>query len=128
MKSSLSPYDIQVQVKSRYLADQSDPAMSRYVFAYHVTIANQGTRAAQLISRHWIITDANYEVQEVRGEGVIGEQPRIAPGQTYEYTSGCVLTTDVGTMEGSYQMRGEDGEAFDAEIERFTLSLPRTLH
>src|SRR5690606_33267069 len=120
MKSS-SPYNIQVRVKSRYLAEQSDPAMSRYVFAYHVTIANQGTMAAQLISRRWVITDAKYAVQEVRGEGVIGQQPRIAPGQTYEYPGGCVLTTDVGTMEGSYQVRGEDGEAFDAEIDLLPL-------
>jgi|SRR5690554_1531145 len=120
--------DIQVEVTSHYLPEQSNPEDSRYVFAYHVTISNHGSQAAQLLSRHWIITDAHRQVQEVRGEGVIGEKPTIEPGASYDYTSGCVLATEVGTMEGSYQMRADDGSLFDAEIPRFVLSFPRTLH
>jgi len=120
--------DIQVKVTSHYLPEQSKPEDSRYVFAYHVTISNHGSQAAQLLSRHWIITDAHRQIQEVRGEGVIGEKPTIEPGSSYDYTSGCVLATEVGTMEGSYQMRAEDGSLFDAEIPRFVLSFPRTLH
>ena len=128
MKSTSPLYDIRVQVTSHYLPEQSKPEASRYVFAYHVTIVNRGVKAAQLLSRHWVITDSNQQVQEVKGEGVIGEQPTIAPGRSYEYTSGCVLETEVGTMEGSYRMQSEDGTQFDAEIPRFTLSFPRTLH
>jgi ApaG protein len=119
---------IEVRVRSQYLAEQSDPAQSKYVFAYTVTITNSGTLAAQLVSRHWIITDAENKVQEVKGQGVVGEQPRLEPGQSFEYTSGTALATPVGTMRGSYQMIGADGTRFDAEIPEFTLSMPRVLH
>jgi ApaG protein len=128
MKNNDLLYDIQVTVTSQYLSDQSDPASARFVFSYRVVINNRGRRPAKLLSRHWIITDAHQQVQEVRGAGVIGEQPTIAAGETYEYSSGCVLTTEVGTMEGSYRMVADDGVEFDADIPRFTLSLPRTLH
>ncbi len=121
-------YEISVAVSAQYLADQSDPSAARYVFAYTITISNTGTVTAQLISRHWIITDAEGEVQEVRGLGVVGQQPLLAPGQSFEYTSGCALPTPVGTMKGSYQMVAEDGIAFDAAIQEFILSMPRVLH
>ncbi len=121
-------YQIAVDVVTKFLADQSDPGQDRYVFSYTVTIRNVGTVAAQLISRHWLITDADRQVQEVRGLGVVGHQPLLAPGQEFEYSSGCVLATPVGTMEGSYQMTAEDGTQFDAAISRFVLSMPRTLH
>jgi len=121
-------YQISVDVRTEYLADQSNPDGGRYAFAYHVTLRNQGTLAAQLISRHWIITDAEGEVQEVRGLGVVGEQPLLQPGQSYEYTSGSTFATPVGTMRGSYQMTAEDGTRFDAEIPEFILSMPRVLH
>ena len=121
-------YDITVTVKTAYLADQSDPSRNRYVFAYTITIANAGAVAAQLISRHWIITDADHHVQEVKGAGVVGQQPLLRPGESFEYTSGTSLATAVGTMRGTYQMMAEDGHAFDAEIPSFTLSVPRVLH
>ena len=121
-------YRIDVAVRTQYLADQSDPVAGRYVFAYAVTISNTGTVAAQLISRHWIITDASGEVQEVRGLGVIGHQPLLEPGQSFEYSSGCSLATPVGTMKGTYQMTAEDGVQFDAPIPEFLLTMPRTLH
>ena len=121
-------YDITVAVKTAYLADQSDPSRNRYVFAYTVTIANTGAVAAQLISRHWIITDADHHVQEVKGAGVVGQQPLLRPGESFEYTSGTSLATAVGTMRGTYQMMAEDGHAFDAAIPLFTLSMPRVLH
>jgi ApaG protein len=121
-------YNIAVVVKSAYLADQSDPSRNQYVFAYTVTITNAGTVAAQLVSRHWIITDAAHQVQEVKGLGVVGEQPTLKPGQSFEYTSGTSLPTAVGTMHGTYQMVAEDGKAFDATIPSFTLSVPRVLH
>jgi ApaG protein len=121
-------YRIDVAVRTQYLADQSDPAAGRYVFAYAVTIVNAGTVAAQLISRHWIITDADQQVQEVRGLGVVGHQPLLEPGQSFEYSSGCSLATPVGTMKGSYQMTAEDGMQFDAPIAEFLLTMPRTLH
>ena len=121
-------YDITVEPQARYLEDQSDEAAHRYVFAYTITIRNTGTEPAQLVSRHWIITDANGQVQEVRGLGVIGEQPRLAPGERYEYTSGTAIATPVGTMRGSYQMVADDGTRFDAAIPEFTLSVPRVLH
>ena len=121
-------YEVQVAVATQYLDDQSDPADNRYAFAYSITISNTGTVAAQLISRHWIITDANNEVQEVRGLGVVGHQPLLQPGQSFEYTSGCVLATPVGSMKGSYQMTAEDGMQFDAPIAEFVLSMPRVLH
>ena len=121
-------YDIAVAVKTAYLADQSDPSRNQYVFAYTITIANVGTVAAQLISRHWIITDAEHQVQEVKGAGVVGQQPLLRPGESFEYTSGTHLATAVGTMRGTYQMMAEDGYAFDAAIPSFTLSVPRVLH
>jgi ApaG protein len=121
-------YQISVSVNTAYLADQSDPSSDRYVFAYTITIANSGTVAAQLISRHWIITDAENVSQEVKGLGVVGEQPLLRPGESFEYTSGTAMATPVGTMRGSYQMVAEDGNKFDAEIPAFTLSMPRVLH
>ena len=121
-------YDIAVEPAVRYLEDQSDEAAHRYVFAYTITIRNTGTEPAQLISRHWVITDANGQVQEVRGLGVVGEQPRLAPGERYQYTSGTAIATPVGTMRGSYQMVADDGTRFDATIPEFTLSVPRVLH
>lgn len=123
-----SEYRIDVSVKTAYLADQSAPEMQRYVFAYTITIANIGTVPARLLTRHWIITDANNKVQEVRGDGVVGQQPYLEPGMRFEYTSGAILETPVGTMHGSYQMVADDGAAFDAPIPQFTLSMPRTLH
>ena len=121
-------HDIRVQVATRFLDEQSHPAQNRFVFSYTVTIRNRGEAPAKLLSRHWIITDGNGKVQEVRGEGVVGEQPRVRPGEDYQYTSGAVLETAVGTMRGSYQMLSEDGTRFDAAIPEFTLSVPRTLH
>jgi ApaG protein len=121
-------YDIAVSARSAYLADQSDPDNGRHVFAYTIRITNNGSIAAQLISRHWIITDASNRVQEVNGLGVIGEQPLLQPGETFEYSSGSVIATAVGTMRGSYQMRATDGTEFDAAIPEFTLSMPRVLH
>ena len=119
---------IVVSVKTLYIPEQSDEGADRYVFAYTVTIRNTGTATAQLISRHWIITDARNQVQEVRGLGVVGAQPSLRPGESFEYTSGTSLGTPVGTMRGSYQMVSEDGARFDAEIPEFTLSVPRVLH
>ena len=121
-------YEIAVTVATQYLADQSDPSAGRYVFAYTITISNTGTVTAQLISRHLIITDAEGDIQEVRGLGVVGQQPLLTPGQSFEYTSGCALPTPVGTMKGSYQMVAEDGLPFDAAISEFVLSMPRVLH
>ena len=121
-------YDITVAVKSAYLAEQSDPARNQYVFAYTITITNTGEVAAQLISRHWIITDAEQQVQEVKGLGVVGQQPSLQPGESFEYTSGTSLPTAVGTMRGTYQMLAGDGKTFDAQIPPFTLSMPRVLH
>ena len=125
---SNKPYDISVKTRTLYIADQSDPANDRYVFAYTITITNTGSTAAQLISRHWIITDAADKVQEVRGKGVVGEQPHLRPGESFEYTSGSAIATPVGTMRGSYQMVADDGTKFDVAIAEFTLSMPRVLH
>ena len=119
---------ISVNVDTRYLEDQSDPGESRYVFAYTITIRNRGTVPAKLLGRHWVITDANGKVQEVQGEGVVGEQPHILPGQQHRYSSGAVIETPVGTMEGSYGMRTDDGAQFRAEIPRFRLAVPGVLH
>ena len=123
-----SPYLIDVSVNTRYLPDQSRPDEDRYAFAYTITIRNLGTLGAQLISRHWIITDGNGQRQEVRGAGVVGEQPFIAPGESHTYSSGTLLPTRIGFMEGSYQMLGEDGETFDAPIAAFRLAVPGALH
>jgi len=119
---------VAVAVTTQYVAEQSDPATGRHVFAYTITISNVGNVPAQLISRHWIITDAVGHVQEVRGLGVVGHQPLLAPGQSFEYTSGCQIATPVGTMKGSYQMTGDDGVQFEAPIAEFVLSMPRVLH
>jgi ApaG protein len=121
-------YEIQVVARPAFLADQSDPAKKQFVFAYTITITNTGNVTAQLISRHWLITDAEHRVQEVKGLGVVGQQPVLKPGESFEYTSGASLPTAVGTMRGSYQMVAEDGHTFDADIPPFTLSVPRTLH
>jgi ApaG protein len=118
---------IHVSVKTNYMADQTLP-QQRYVYSYTITIANQGDEAAQLISRHWLIRDAKDNLQEVQGIGVIGEQPHIAPGSSYTYTSGVVLETETGIMEGTYQMRADSGDAFDAEIPAFALVPPHAVH
>ena len=126
--SESGKYEITVVPKATYVADQSDPSKDQYVFAYTITISNTGSVPAQLISRHWIITDANGKVLEVKGLGVVGQQPLLKPGESFEYTSGTHLETAVGTMHGTYQMIAEDGRQFDAPIPSFTLSVPRILH
>ncbi|HEU0188351.1 MAG TPA: Co2+/Mg2+ efflux protein ApaG [Gallionellaceae bacterium] len=119
---------IEIVALVKHLAEQSNEADNRYVFSYTVTITNSSEATVQLLSRHWVITDSNSHVQEVRGQGVVGEQPVLRPGQSFEYTSGTVLSTPVGTMMGSYQMVTEDGAKFDAPIPKFVLSVPRVLH
>ncbi|HSF21843.1 MAG TPA: Co2+/Mg2+ efflux protein ApaG [Burkholderiales bacterium] len=119
-------YEITVAARTAFIPDQSDLDSGRYVFAY--TITNTGTLPAQLVSRHWVITDANNQVQEVRGQGVVGEQPLLRPNESFQYTSGTAIATPVGTMRGTYQMVAEDGVQFDAAIPEFTLSMPRVLH
>jgi ApaG protein len=121
-------YAIVVSSQTQFVPEQSDEQNSRFVFAYTITIRNTGTVSAQLVSRHWVITDGRNQVQEVRGLGVVGAQPHIKPGESFEYTSGTAIATPVGTMRGSYQMRADDGTRFDAEIPEFTLSVPRVLH
>ena len=124
----MAAYEMTVTVRTQYLEDQSNPDASQYLFAYVVTIKNTGSVTAQLISRHWLITDANDQVQEVRGLGVVGHQPLLAPGEQFEYTSGTSLATPQGTMRGIYFCVAEDGEQFESKIPEFVLSLPRTLH
>ncbi|WP_159017204.1 Co2+/Mg2+ efflux protein ApaG [Cognatiluteimonas profundi] len=121
-------HDFDIDVATRYLDEQSEPDQDRYVFAYTVRIRNNGSVPAQLLGRHWVITDANGVVQEVTGEGVVGEQPWLRPGEDFSYTSGAVLQTHLGTMQGSYEMVADDGTHFEAQIPAFTLSVPRTLH
>jgi len=121
-------YRIDIAVRSVYIDDESEPDANRYVFAYTVTIRNVGTVPAQLLTRHWVITDADGKVQEVRGDGVVGEQPRLVPGEDFQYTSAALIETPVGTMGGSYQMMADDGVSFDAEIPLFRLSIPNILH
>ena len=121
-------HDIRVAASSTYVPEQSDPDQARYVFAYTITIENAGSEPAQLLSRHWIITDADDKTQEVRGEGVVGETPYLKPGETFRYTSGSVIATPVGSMQGSYQMVADDGTHFDAAIPAFTLACPGVLH
>ena len=128
MRKQKTDYHIKVAAQAFYLEEQSDPDKDRYVFAYTVLIQNQGNIAARLLTRHWIITDANGKVEEVRGEGVVGEKPYLRPGEGFQYTSGAVLETFMGSMQGSYQMLADDGVTFDAEIPAFVLSIPRTLH
>ncbi len=121
-------YRIEVHSRPQFIPEQSDPENDRYIFAYTITITNTGQIAAQLVSRHWIITDAHNTIQEVRGLGVVGQQPLLQPGESYEYTSGSSLTTPIGTMKGTYQMVAEDGTHFEAEIPEFVLATPRALH
>lgn len=121
-------YRIQIRVATEFLPEQSDAENRRWVFAYHIRILNQGAVTARLLTRHWVITDGEQRVREVHGEGVIGEQPSIAPGQEFQYSSGAILETEVGSMHGSYQMLAEDGTCFDAAIPAFTLAVPRALH
>lgn len=128
MFSMEKQHGIIIQTQVKYLPDQSDEAAERFVFSYSISITNLGEVSARLISRHWIITDAYNNVQEVRGQGVVGEQPVLQPNQGFEYTSGTVLATQVGTMRGSYQMRADDGTDFEVEIPEFVLSVPRVLH
>ncbi len=123
-----APHRIRIEVETSYLGEQSDPHEQRYVFAYTITIRNEGGLPATLLTRHWIITDANGGVKEVRGEGVVGEQPRLEPGQGFRYSSGAVLETPVGTMQGSYQMIDGQGQRFDAPIAPFRLAMPGILH
>lgn len=120
--------DIRIQVVTSYVDDESEPDTDRYVFAYTITISNEGDISATLISRHWIITDANGKVQEVTGDGVVGEQPHLQPGEEFRYSSGAVLETPVGAMQGLYRMQAENGVAFDAPIDPFTLAVPGVLH
>lgn len=126
--SAPDKYRIEIIPTPQFIPEQSDPDDNRYVFAYTIAIRNVGSVPAQLVSRHWIITDGNNEVQEVRGLGVVGQQPLLRPGESYRYTSGSALTTAIGTMKGSYQMVAEDGTHFDAEIPEFVLAIPRALH
>lgn len=119
---------IRVEVETSYLDEQSDPHEHRYVFAYTITIRNDGPAPARLLTRHWVITDANGKVQEVRGDGVVGEQPYLKPGQGFRYSSGTVIETPVGAMQGSYQMVSDDGLHFDAPIPPFRLAIPGVLH
>ena len=119
---------IRVDVSTNYVEDQSNPGEGRFVFAYTITIRNEGTKPARLVTRHWLITDANGKVQQVRGDGVVGEQPTIMPGQKHRYSSGAVIETPVGTMEGSYGMRSDDGAQFRADIPCFRLAVPGVLH
>jgi len=121
-------YEFSVSVRPQFVPEHSDPDEGKFLFAYTVTIRNTGEVTAQLISRHWIITDANNKIEEVQGLGVVGEQPVLQPGEAYEYTSGCPIATPVGSMRGSYQCVAEDGTRFEAPIAEFLLSMPRTLH
>jgi len=121
-------YECSVAVSTEFLPDQSDIQAGRYAFSYHITISNTGSVAAQLISSHWVITDAEKKVQEVRGLGVVGEQPLLQPSASFEYVSGTVLNTAVGTMHGSYQLTAVDGTQFEVAIPAFTLTMPRVLH
>ena len=123
-----SKYDIEIEVETQYVEDRSSVPDNRYLFSYTITMRNTGRVSARLISRHWVITDAKGKVQEVRGQGVVGEQPYLKPGEGFRYTSGTLLATRTGTMHGSYQMIADDGHKFDAPIEPFTLAVPRTLH
>lgn len=121
-------YQIDVTVEPRYVPEHSQPELERYAFAYTVTLHNSGAITAQLLSRHWIITDGDIKVQEVRGQGVVGVQPTLAPGESHTYTSGCMLGTPVGSMHGSFQMQAEDGHSFDAVVTPFSLAKPGALH
>ncbi|MCJ8205981.1 Co2+/Mg2+ efflux protein ApaG [Pseudomonas sp. RGM2987] len=121
-------YQVDVSVTTRYLTEQSQPEHNRFAFAYSITVRNNGSLPARLLSRHWVITDGDGHVEEVRGEGVVGQQPLIDAGQSHSYSSGTVMTTRVGTMQGTYQMLAEDGKRFDAVIKPFRLAVPGALH
>ena len=121
-------YEVKIQVATSYVDDQSEPDVDRYVFAYTITIENLSDVPAQLLRRHWVITDANGKIQEVSGDGVVGEQPKLRPGETFRYSSGAVLETPVGAMQGTYSMQADDGADFDAPIPPFTLAVPGVLH
>ena len=126
--SQSNAYNTTVSVETIYIPEQSDPDNERYAFAYTITIKNEGSVPAQLLTRHWIITDADGNTQEVRGDGVVGEQPHLNPGEGFQYTSGTLLDTPVGSMQGSYQMVADDGNEFECPIAPFTLSMPNKLH
>ena len=121
-------HQITVSVETNYVEDQSSPTENHYVFAYTITILNKGTVPAKLLSRHWVITDANGRVQEVRGQGVVGEHPHLGPGEVFRYTSAAAIETPIGSMQGSYQMLGDDGTNFDAPIAPFRLAVPHSFH
>lgn len=123
-----SRYQVDVSVVTRYLTEQSQPEHDRFAFAYTITVQNNGQLPAKLLSRHWVITDGDGHVEEVRGEGVVGQQPLIAAGESHTYTSGTVMTSKVGTMQGTYQMLADDGKRFDAIIKPFRLAVPGALH
>ena len=123
-----NPYEIDIEVEKSYMADHSEPDKDRYVFAYTITLVNRGSISAKLLTRRWIITDADNRIEEVEGEGVVGEQPTLKPGEGFRYTSGTVVETPVATMHGSYKMLAEDGNTFDTDIPQFVLSAPRVLH
>lgn len=127
-KSEGHPQDVDISVKTQYIQEQSDPENNRFVFAYTIGIENKSEKPVKLLSRHWIITDDNDKIEEIRGTGVVGQQPLIAPGQVFHYTSGAVLTTGFGTMQGSYEMLSEDGEKFAANVPAFLLSRPLSVH
>lgn len=124
----MQPDDIEVIVTPQYLPEQSEPNNQRYLFAYHVLVKNNGSQAAQLVSRHWIITDGQQQTQEVKGLGVVGKQPLIGPGQHFEYSSACPLPTPIGTMKGAFHFVGENGVPFDVAISEFVLAIPSALH
>jgi len=128
MSNSTDLYNTQVDVESTYVVEQSDPEVNRFVFSYTITIRNEGQVPAKLLARHWIITDADGKVQEVKGDGVVGEQPHLKPGDGFRYTSGAILETPVGSMYGTYNMIADDGNEFIADIQPFTLSMPNTIH
>lgn len=121
-------YDIRIEVATKYVVEQSEPDVGMYVFAYTITIENLGDLPARLLSRHWVITDANGKVQEVSGDGVVGEQPHLNPGESFRYSSGTILETPVGAMQGSYRMQADNGTSFEAPIPPFTLAVPGVLH
>ena len=124
----MPPHPIQIEVQTNYIEEQSEPEAERFVFAYTVRIINNSEQAARLVSRHWIVTDANYKQQEVTGDGVVGQQPYLKPGEAFEYTSAAMLETPVGSMHGSYQMVDDHGQQFDAPIPAFNLSTPNSIH
>jgi len=128
MPENDTAYNVKVEVSTNYIEEQSVPEENRFVFSYTVTISNQGSVAAKLLTRHWYITNADNDVQEVFGEGVVGEQPYLKPGEEFEYTSGTIIETPVGSMHGSYQMIADDGTRFDAQIQAFSLSVPHALN